>query len=212
MMKPPDPQARLQSWLQEWTLWQSMREDEPLETGRWAPSVDFSGEPAPAAGDVRLWPARDPRDPPFYGVLLPGSYGSWRVVPFSPFATPATPEELVVRDAPPLRVLQGWNRRSFTRQGAASAWKVDSLASESLWTLHAWITALASNGPPPAQLLHNTGPPLCHPLDPRHVYLDEEFERTERALGEFLVPSEAPFPQQHAAEPESKWGDGKTDA
>lgn len=205
-MNTPNPKAMLQSWLEEWTLWQSMREETVPEPLSWNPSLDFSNEPRPAPGDIRLWPARDSRDPPFYGVLLAGDYGTWRVVPFSPFATPATPGEWRAREHPPLRVLQGWNARTITRRGVESAWKADTLDAPVLWTLNLFLTACETEGPPPGDLRLKTGPPLLHPLDPRHVYLDEESERTERALGEFLVLPETQSPLKLAAEPETEWG------
>lgn len=177
-MNPTREQEMLAEWLREWSLDQALREEEVAETV--LPVEPITGEPQPAAGQIRLWPARDAEDEPFYGLLIPAGYGSWDLLPFSPFATPATPEEWRFRNTMPLRVAQAWNRRRIPRAVAETSWCAETLSDLEFQRVLRVLTRLDSGEAGDA----DCGPPLRHPLDPRRDYLEEETGRVTRALGE----------------------------
>jgi len=176
----------LSDWLGEWTLDQALGEEEATHSAVASPTppADLGGEAPPVAGQIRLWPGGDARDPPCYGLLLPSGYGEWWVLPFSRFAHPASPDEWRLRDDPPARVLQGWNRRRIATARAAASWPAGQVPGDGLFLPHAFLHGLESGGAPPPALRAGLGPPLRHPLDPRHEYRDLEWERVGRALGE----------------------------
>ena len=187
-MKAPETMEKqrkhLQRWLAEWQLDRALGDPSGSAPELWRPRIDFSAEPCPAPGHIRLWPARSSGDEPCYGLLLSGGYGRWRVLPFSGFSLPATPGEWRLRREGPLRVLQIWNLREINGPGAATSWWAETVPTADLFPLEAYLTAWKAGeiqeSTPPEQV----GPPLIHPLDPRHEYLEMEFERVDRALGE----------------------------
>jgi hypothetical protein len=185
-MKMTEHEQKLRAWMEEYHLQRILREDEsPPE--RWVPSLTFSEQPAPAEGQIRLWPATHNNDPPFYGFLLTGHYGTWKVLPFSSLSIPATPQEWACRERGPASVLQGWNRREVPSAKVQASWFAEDAAAELLLCVRIWWTALESGGPAPASLSPQLGPPLWHPADPRYEFLTAESERVDRSLGESLA-------------------------
>jgi hypothetical protein len=78
------------------------------------------------------------------------------------------------REAAPLRVLCAWNARRMTPAQLADSWYVDDLSDEELGEAAALLQHLRFGQPVPDPLRGRTGPPLRHPADPRHEYLEEE--------------------------------------
>lgn len=148
------------------------------------------GDPARLrAGDIVLLPpetATTRRRPVYVGLVgelepadeengAPGVEGaSWLVIPFGRLPLPAVPGELVTRrQAASLRVLCVWNCALAAAARLARGWLVGRLTAREL-DLARRVRDLAPDSVPPAALARRVGPPLIHPLDPRHVYLDEE--------------------------------------
>lgn len=201
---------KLRDWLADYALYREMRgpvdamEEEPGQ-GR---EYDFSGEPSPAAGQIRLWPSADPGEDPLYGLLLPSGYGIWRVVPFSPLAFPAVPEEYRLFDEPPVRVMEGWNRRRLASAAARQSWRVETLDDAECFRLQSWLLSVEAGGSSSPNPGDRTGPPIHHPLDPRHDYLDLETARVDGCLGEpgAGVERGTVSDRQWAAEPAAAYG------
>lgn len=122
--------------------------------------------------------------PVYVVVLRREGMAAWLIAPFSRFANPAVPGEWLtgLRSAP-LRVLCLWNARVVDEAAIRSAWfcrKVSRTMIER--TLDVW--RLARQAKPVGRVsLQRVGPPLLHPLDPRHVYLQEERELLGAHLG-----------------------------
>lgn len=173
----------LQKWMEDYLL--DRRLDDDLSSG---PLVqhppDFSGEPPPADNQIRLWPAVREDDPPLYGLVKEFGYDRWNVLPFSPYAFPALPEELRVREEPPVRVVQGWNFRAVACSLVAKSWFVTGIAVEVALILERWWMGVQAGEVPQEGFGDAVGPELRHPLDPRHGYLDTERVRVDQILGE----------------------------
>jgi len=191
---PPEPtlrqqRKRLAAWMAEWQLDHALRETTdavPPVLGTDPP--DFAS-PSLGEGEIRLWPAKAANDPPCYVLLLScGDAALWRALPFSRFSQPASPEEFRVRGKPPCQVLQAWNQRWLAAEQAGQSWRVGGLAPSGMTRLHTWLRALEAGTPLPDGLAKDCGPPLRHPLDPRHPYREEEWERVSRVLGETIAP------------------------
>jgi hypothetical protein len=97
-------------------------------------------------------------------------------MPFGRFTHPAVPGEWRTDyDALHLRVLCAWNCAVLDAEILARSWVVETLDEQELQS----ITALAKTLQSDIQSLSvsdRVGPPLVHPLDPRHDYLAEERE------------------------------------
>ncbi len=193
---------RLATWLAAWRLDRAMaaadgdaaetaEAGEPAAGARAAgvaPRAEYAARAAPPrAGDVLLLKPLTPltRRRPVYVLVLGrgGARGTRQVAPFARFEVPATPGEAGTGLAPPpLRVLALWNRRTVpAARLAALAWPVLRLSR----TQRLEASAAGET---------RRGPPLVHPLDPRHDYLDEE-----RRL----------WPEWEAAGEGLGWGDGR---
>lgn len=183
----PDQRDRLARWLDEWALDRRLRADDAMEPDFFETAL----RPEPKAGedirpgDIRLlYPGREMNDSPVYVAVTEAAGDLYLVIPFGRFAEPATPEEWrTERDAGPLRVLCLWNARVLSAAALARSWRVDGLTAneeEGIRILNEWME---SERPLPPGLAHAVGPPLVHPLDPRHDYVEEETGRLDRALG-----------------------------
>lgn len=169
--------------------------------------VDFGGEAGVQAGQIRLWPAVDGGSPPCYGVVLRAAgYGMWRVVPVSPLGLPGVPGELRVMEEPPVQVVQGWNCRVVPAGAVAASWVAGALPDAEVFRLEGFLLGLEA-GEVPEGCRERAGPPLVHPLDPRHEYLDEERERVDRVLGaaSAFLGGEGSDSWSEAAEPEGDY-------
>lgn len=177
---------KLKRWMEEFVLDRRMGEDEGDALGDGEP-IDFSDEPAPADNQIRLWPAGGENEQPVYGLIRSEGYDRWQVFPFSPYAFPALPEELAVREDPPVRVVQGWNCRWVTTHEVSASWQVSELNGEMVLFFERWWLALRAESLDPGVFGAKTGPQLRHPLDPRLEYMDAERVRVDAVLGEAPV-------------------------
>lgn len=197
MKQPRDTSSiqrqRLAAWLQAWQLTRRLEAvpDAPGDPaaaphpysaavpGRRRKAVSCTvGDPARLQpGDIILMPpdAEATRSRPVYVALLePRSDGRWLAAPFGSLPLPAVPGELATgRRADPLRVLCIWNAAAIVPARLARGWRVGRL----LLRERRWARLLLDAAHPrtmPAALRGRLGPPLVHPLDPRHDYLEQE--------------------------------------
>ncbi|MEX2606988.1 MAG: hypothetical protein WD708_06550 [Kiritimatiellia bacterium] len=206
-MTKENEREKLHNWLLDYDLYRQMRPDAAGECCAVQP-VDFTSEPAPSEGQIRLWPAGNLSDEPVYTLLMRGDYGHWRLFPFSPLALPAVPEELRVREEGPVWVIQGWNAKSVPSSIVASSWCVGELPEDIRFRINSWRLAMEDGGGMPDALSMFTGPPLRHPLDPRHHYQEEELQRVDHCLGESMPAVDSDVPELDiAAEPEEGYGE-----
>ncbi|HOW97601.1 MAG TPA: hypothetical protein P5567_02175 [Kiritimatiellia bacterium] len=202
----------LQQWLHEWTVDLALRGDgeEPPPDAVGRPP---EAGPSAAPGQVRLlFPCTGPEGARlcYLAVLREVRPGHFLAAPFGRFSVPATPGEWrTPRAEAPLRVLELWNARVLSGAALAASWTVDELLprerEDALAVYQAWYARQAPPGEPDIR----TGPPLIHPLDPRHEYMEEEcawmdgvaarfFSRAEKASA---FPASAPDELPLAAEP-----------
>jgi hypothetical protein len=122
--------------------------------------------------------------PVYVAVLRQAGGTSWMVVPFSRFAHPAIPGELRTNlRALPLRVLCVWNARVMTHEELAGTWLCRKIAA-ALVTLSLTVWRHVSEGGTlDPDLIPRVGPPLEHPLDPRHAYIQGERELLDAHIG-----------------------------
>ena len=100
--------------------------------------------------------------------------GSWLVIPFSMYSSPATDTELKtkVTGGMGLRVLQLWNARSLLTQTLERSWLVHTLSEEDLAdALTAWQWSVGV-GELSEDQLARTGMPIMRRDDPRVEYQD----------------------------------------
>ncbi len=168
-------------WLAEWRLEKEL----PLpqqESGVLVADEDSASEPdktigatetVPHSGDIVLLPPDGGTSSarPVYVVLLTArSDGSWLCAPFSRFSTPATEGEYATgRSFDPLKVVCAWNVGQLSQAVLERGWLVERLGAADVKIL-ADFALNRRNALPPAKC----GPPIVHPLDPRHEYIEEE--------------------------------------
>ena len=178
----PEPQQRrLARWLIEWNLDRALRSTGISSDARSAESLcdaPKTGPGALAVGQVRLFhPGPSPtmdQGPLYVAVLEERSGNTFLIAPFGRFSEPATPGEWKTGLRPmPLRVLCLWNARVVTVATLRSSWQAGRIQGSKIiqaLELHAHVLSgapLASSRPA------DLGPPLRHPLDPRHAYMAE---------------------------------------
>ena len=148
---------------------------------------------APGVGQIRLLrpgPATESgartgwARPVYVAVLAERGAGLWLVAPFSRFVSPAVPGEWLTGLRPiPLKALCLWNAREFDAAAAGSSWVSGTLPQAKVAdALDVWRSV---NGAGPMRRVSEgrVGPPLLHPLDPRHAYLQEESELLDLLVG-----------------------------
>jgi hypothetical protein len=211
MMNRTESRKQLEIWLQEYAVWKELVDALPAESvapmheDLWD-SGAFPDEPGPEAGQIRLWPSANGACGPFYGLLVAPEYSSWGVLPFSPLSSVATHEELRVMEEAPVQVIQGWNLRRIPEGQAKKSWFAGTLPELEIFRVDLFLTWCGSGEALPPALADYVGPPLIHPLDPRHEYLDEERERADASLGRKSLPlGETGFSLARAAEPEPEY-------
>ncbi len=152
--------------------------------------------PAPADGQIRLLApdtAATRRRPLYVLILADRQMDGLLAVPFGILSKPAIPGEWRTGlRALPVRVLCLWNTRLIHRDRVQRSWCVRDLDPRRLSLVRrlaadcfSWPAPVRSRlislagrheGPLPRSVL---GPPLLHPLDPRHQYLTEETGRMD---------------------------------
>jgi hypothetical protein len=172
----------LAAWMHEWQLDRRLRQADEAAPGAAPPAPCRYPATAPgrgviAAGQIRLLPPVTPQTaarPVYVAVLAQAGGGVWQVAPFGRFATPALPGELALRRrALHLRVLCLWNVSALPDALLRAAWQAGRLSAPEQRGA-ASVQAALRGTPLPGMLARRVGPPLVHPLDPRHAYLDEE--------------------------------------
>lgn len=196
-MKKPSPRGnekrvsnrdKLRAWIAEWHADQLLGEHEVAGSGvvlglRTVPRTAkglkegaiFLLQPACPAAAAR---------PRYLAVLkVDAQAGEMLVAPFSRFGCPAVPGELLMRtDSVPVRVLCLWNARRLCAYDLPPFWKAGSLTAKEVADVAAVRDSMASGQSVPKQLEHRVGPPLQHPLDPRHEYIADERQWLDTCL------------------------------
>lgn len=179
-LSTPDPgdKARLAAWLQEWAVAAQLDHDSDAadESGDRLPEATFDTIIRPA--EIRLLsPRLTPltRSRPVHVLVLEvQATGHGLVAPFSRFVTPALPGELTVETGiPALRVVCAWNRCRVSAAVLRASWTVSTLPSTSVTDCRE-LGMVPHGISAPAPWRERVGPPLTHPLDPRHRYIDAE--------------------------------------
>ena len=184
---PAEQRERLQRWLREWAVFRSLG-DAPADAAARTPPAGPPGADAAAVvrrvrppdaavepGQVRLLhPRHSPDEPRYAAALEMHADGYVTLVPFGLFAEPALPGEVRLDRPVPLRVLCAWNAVRVPLRVVAAGWMIDRLGAAERAVLRQVRTAPADGTPLPAEIAARTGPPLAHPLDPRHDYLAME--------------------------------------
>lgn len=169
----------LAAWLAEWRLERELPPP-PAEkaSGTAAPAdghdaPDLTAGGGLARGDIILLPpvGEVAASRPVYVALLRESApGVWLCAPFSRFSTPATEGEYATgRAFDPLKVVCAWNAAPVPSPTLAKGWRTGRLPAAEIEVLDAFASGARAELPPARR-----GPPLVHPLDPRHDYLEEE--------------------------------------
>lgn len=190
MAKKIDPEIRrqrrqLSAWLHEWNLEQSLRRMDIAEHGvlTKGEALTPSAREYPRKGDIApgrilLLAPRNDRviDRPIYVLLLAKMQnGIYLIAPFSRFSVPALPGEwLTGLKAAPLRVLCLWNTRGVLRSLLEAGWPATRMSALKIKQAFAVCHDIWQNQNPAYEPGRNVGPPLRHPLDPRHEYIAEE--------------------------------------
>ena len=188
--RPQTPQNRLQAWLDAYALELLLREADPAAC---TPSPHVGQHQPAEAGQIRLLPPARVSVPeterPTYVLLVPGDFHEQlKILPFSRLYIPATPQEwLTGRREPALQVLCFWNARETKTSTLITSWLVGVAHPRELQNVRTALQACPASNEYAAD--PRFGPPLIHPLDPRHAYLQEE--RTLLAdLLEAMVPEQ----------------------
>ena len=188
----PDPAMaeRLRRWLDDWEMDCRLRDATPPEGRSARPAPPSIAPPAPrsrlatgdgaeptvAQGQIRLLRPEAALSSlrPVYIAILAVSGEECLAAPHSPFDEPAVPGELLMtRQTLGLRVLCLWNARPIVRSTAEAAWWTDDLSvAELADALAVWRHVRDGVALPPG-VADRVGPPLVHPLDPRHDYIEE---------------------------------------
>ncbi len=169
---------QLAEWVAAYQLDRQLREPEPEASGASArPNACYLDIPAPAPGQIRLLSPASVALPdverPVYVLLMPAeSAEAIRLIPFSRYPVPATPQEWRTGfDQQPLRVLCLWNQHVCDRARLPANWLVMTITPKQQAEV---ARALQMSHGLQTYASRRFGPPLLHPFDPRHVYLQEE--------------------------------------
>ena len=170
----------LADWLAEWRLERELPPP-PAEEVPDGAAAHGDGENAPDLtvgggldrGDILLLPPVGEvasSRPVYVALLRQRGPGVWLCAPFSRFSTPATEGEYATgRVFDPLKVVCAWNATTVPASTLAKGWRTGRLSAAEVEVLDAFASGERAELPPSRR-----GPPLVHPLDPRHDYIEEE--------------------------------------
>lgn len=175
---PEYHRQQLGAWLETYRVDRALRDEPGRDPDRdveaHLPGVQV---PAPMAGQLRLLPpviaATPAIERPVYVCVLPGDRPDcMTVVPFSRFTIPATPQEWKTGlRQQALQVLCLWNAHTCHIDNLCTSWHVGAIQEKKRQEIANHLQTLNPLQDWPSRRF---GPPLLHPLDPRHVYLQEE--------------------------------------
>jgi hypothetical protein len=213
---------QLAVWLHEWEMDRVLAGDESL--------------PAREAGQVRdtlrlvdpyLYKARAPEpgaivlvrpnaaavcrgDGPLYMLVWSAAAAQQSVwIPFGRFATPGLSGEWRTGlSAGPLQVLCFWNRQYVPTGDEPAHWIVRQLSGRARQECSEAYRLYEEDASLAVARQHRFGPPLLHPADPRHDYMDEEKERVEAGLATAPGPLTLPVGAPRRFLSEGPGGDG----
>ncbi len=192
----PAQHEHLDQWLWEWELDRVLTDpqeqdacasagQEPLLSG--APGLSAVEPEASSlrSGQIRLLrpglagvmsqrhPAADRLR--FFAVLGPEHCPQLLLIPFSRFASPAFPAELLLgREPACMRVLCVWNSWQIVPDMARASWLVDELEAGEVRDVLAVLSHHEHGTALPARLSERVGPGCWHPADPRKMYKRRE--------------------------------------
>jgi hypothetical protein len=189
MNEPAAPEPRTAArqaaaaWWQERSIDLALRESDPPDAPpEPAPYRRRAEHPQPRPGDIHLLiPHPAPLDDePAYVLVTAARGGKIDLVPFGRYRHPATPGEWRTGlTATPLQVLCLWNHRTGWPTERLLSGRVGTLAAKRLNTVLRLLNHVLGQEPITGNMPPGLGPPLEHPLDPRHDYLDEERARID---------------------------------
>ncbi|MFT5240579.1 MAG: hypothetical protein ACI9OU_001534 [Candidatus Promineifilaceae bacterium] len=196
-------QDQLQAWLREREL------DAALTGSDDPPAATQHNDDARPFTPVKLFQIRllkphvHPTDTPRFVAILATNdeKAIATAVPFSRFATPATPGECATeRSESPLRVLCLWNACDLSAVALAEeSWHCGDLDANQGTQLNAHLQTYRSGSTPAATDIRLFGARLVHPLDPRQTYLDEERALTQAIREVCTHATPQLFPQTESA-------------
>ena len=134
-----------------------------------------------SAGDVRILSKQFTSEPdiiPYVAVLEEWEKGVWLIVPFSHYATPATPGEMSTGiDMHGLRVLQAWNGRTVQTSILKESFLFDRLSDKVREDALALFRHEMGGVDLPTSFSAKRGVSIVNEADPRREYLKECIER-----------------------------------
>lgn len=203
----------LRRWLLEWDTFRALEPETADTVPPTAPPLEQTvSDEEPAPGDIWLLPPSLSPDLPRY-VLVDAitDHGTASLVPFSIFCLPATPGELALSRAQPLAVLCPWNGCALPAAAVRRGWCIDELMPPERAALASVQSALAGHTQLAPPMTRRIGPPVRHPLDPRHAYIDREREFAETLTrraghGTLRYPQHEPRNLSMAAEGHDPYG------
>lgn len=152
---------------------------------------DYDGNVS--VGDIRILSKQFTSEPdviPYVAVLEEWEKGMWLIVPFSHYATPATPGEMSTDiDMRGLRVLQVWNGRTVQDDILKKSFLFDRLSDKVREDALALFRHEMGGVDLPTSFSAQRGVPIVNEADPRREYLKECIERLN-PLSEAVLENE----------------------
>ena len=136
-----------------------------------------------SVGDVRILSKQFTSEPdviPYVAVLEEWERGMWLIVPFSHYATPATPGEMSTGiDMRGLRVLQAWNGRTVQDDILKKSFLFDRLSDKVREDALALFRHEMGGVDLPTSFSAQRGVPIVNEADPRREYVAESIARLQ---------------------------------
>ena len=121
----------------------------------------------------------------FIVVVSIAEDGNIGFVPFGSLTEPAIPDQLLSgHDKAVVRVYCLWNARKIPADIVGNSWIVDTLDEAERDRLLRALATMEYDGCLPDDLLHDAGPDLVHPEDPRREYIHYERLRIDKAISQ----------------------------
>lgn len=200
--------AKLSAWVSDWNLRLELEEAENNEDV-FSEFQEISASRLPydadiEPGDIRLL---DPSCCPSDELALIGVLAEWPteegeshyvIAFFSAMATPAMRSEWQTARGIPLATLSLWNSRIVSRVFLEKSWKISVFEESDRQKALAVYKSWALGKSLPNNLMNEVGPPLLHPEDPRHAYVERENHRARLLDAAYRKWTEENNPHQMA--------------